>query len=91
MRGRAVGEDASSVGAAARSHVGELVGGGEDVEVVIDDDDRRSVGEQAVEDRDQGADVERMQSGRWLVEDVENVALAASQPGGDAQPLGLAA
>jgi hypothetical protein len=31
-----------------------------------------------------------MESGRWLVEDVQDVALAASQPGGDAQPLGLA-
>jgi hypothetical protein len=58
---------------------------------VVDDDDRRSGLEEPVEHADQGGYVERVQAGGRFVEDVQHAALAAAQPGGDPQPLRLAA
>src|SRR5690348_48810 len=85
--GGACREDAPAVWAAARSHVDEVVGGGEQVEVVVDDDDRGPGVQQPVEHAGQGGHVERVQAGGRLVEDVERSALAAAQAGGDPQPL----
>ncbi len=89
--GRPGGEDVTAVRAAARAHVDEVVGGGEQVQVVIDDDDRGAGFQQPVEHAGQGGHVERVQAGGRLVEDVQHAALAAAQPGGDPQPLRLAA
>ena len=47
--------------------------------------------QQPVEHAGQGGHVERVQAGGRLVEDVQRAALAAAQPGGDPQPLRLAA
>jgi hypothetical protein len=58
---------------------------------MVDDDDGGSGIEQPVEDADERANVERVQSRRGLVEDVEHAALAAAQARRDPQPLGLAA
>src|SRR6266516_1509819 len=83
--------DVPAVRAAARAHVDQVVGGGEQVQVVVDDDDRGPGLQQPVEHTGQGGHVERVQAGRRLVEDVQRAALAAAQPGGDPQPLRLAA
>ena len=47
--------------------------------------------QEPVEHGDQGGYVERVQAGGRLVEDVQRAALAGAQPGGDPQPLRLAA
>ena len=91
VRGRARGDDVATVWAATGSHVDEVVGGGEQVQVVVDDDDRGPGVKQPVEHADQRGHVERVQAGGRLVEDVQRAALAAAQPGGDPQPLRLAA
>ena len=88
---RARGDDAPAVRAAARAHVDEVVGRGQQVQVVVDDDDGRAGVQQPVEHADQRGHVERVQPGGRLVEDVQRAALAAAQPGGDPQPLRLAA
>src|SRR5436190_617918 len=84
-------DDVPAVRAAARAHVDQVVGGGEQVQVVVDDDDRGPGVQQPVEHAGQGRHVERVQAGGRLVEDVQRAALAAAQPGGDPQPLRLAA
>jgi hypothetical protein len=81
----------AAVGAAAGTHVDEVIGRPEQVQVVVDDDDRGPRGQQPVEHGDQGGHVDRVQAGAGLVEDVECAALAGPQPGRDAQPLGLTA
>src|SRR5579859_4319456 len=51
-------EDAPAVWAAARSHVDEVFSGGEQVQVVVDDDDRGPGVQQPAEDAGQGGHVE---------------------------------
>jgi hypothetical protein len=80
-------DDVASVRAAARAHVDEVVGRGEQVEVVVDDDDRGPGRQQPVKHSRQRGHVERVQAGGRLVEDVQHAALAGAQPGGDPQPL----
>ena len=76
IRWRARGDDLPALGAAAWPHVDQVVSGGEQVQVVVDDDDRRSGLQQPVEHADQGRHVEGVQAGRRLVEDVQRAALA---------------
>jgi len=64
-----------------------VAGGGEQVKVVVDDDDRGPGVQQPVEHAGQGGHVQGVQAGGWLVEDVQRSVLAAAQPGGDPQPL----
>jgi hypothetical protein len=47
---RALRDDAPAIRPAARSHVDHVVGGGENVEVVVDDHDSGAVVEKAIED-----------------------------------------
>src|SRR6516225_7961610 len=53
-------EDVPAVWAAARSHGDEMVGGGEQIEVVVDDDDRGPGRQQPVEHAGEGGYVERV-------------------------------
>ncbi len=76
-------QDAPAVGATARAHIDDVVCGGKQVEIVVDDDDGGPRLGQPVEHTDQGGHVQRVESGGWLVEDVQDVPLAAAQPGGD--------
>ena len=85
------GQDVPAVGAAAGTHVNEVVGGVEQIQVVVDDDDGGAGVDEPVEDADQGGHVERVQAGGRLVEDVQHAVLAGAQPRGDAQSLRLAA
>ena len=87
----AAGDDPAAGRTTARPDVDDVVGRGQQVQVVVDHDDRRAVFEQPVEDADQRADVHRVQARRRLVEHIEGVALAGAQAGRDAQPLRLAA
>ena len=84
-------DDAAAVRAAAGAHVDEVIGRSEQVQVVVDDDDRGPGLQQLVEDAGQRGHVERVQAGGRLIEDVQRAALAAAQPGGDPEPLRLAA
>jgi hypothetical protein len=61
-------DDLPAVRAAARAHVDEVVGGGEQIQVMVDDDDRGPGLQQPVEHIHQCGHVERMQSGGRLVE-----------------------
>ncbi len=74
LLGRALGDDQATAGAALGAHVHEPVGGLDHVEVVLDDDDRVALVDQAGEDLQQLADVLEVQTGGRLVEDVDRAA-----------------
>ncbi len=74
------------------AEVDDPVGGADDVEVVLDDDQRVAQVGQAVEDAQEVLDVGEVQAGGRLVEDVEGPAGGhAAQLGGELHALGLAA
>src|SRR3984957_17618295 len=86
------GDDVAAAGAAVGAEVDDVVGGLDDVEVVLDDDDAVP----AVHERDQAAqqlaDVFEVQPGGGLVQDVDGPAGgAALQFGGELDPLRFAA
>ena len=72
--GRPLGDDPAAAGAPFGAEVDEPVGGLDDVEVVLDDDDRVSLPLEAVEHVQQLADVVEVEPGGRLVEDVEGLA-----------------
>ena len=59
-------DDVPAVRAAARTHVDEAIRGGEQVQVVVDDDDRGPGRHQPVEHAGEGRHVERVQAGGRL-------------------------
>ncbi len=65
--------DIAPAGAAVGSQVDDPVGRLDDVEVVLDHDDRVSLCRKAVEDLQQLANVVKMQTGGRLIEDVERL------------------
>ena len=69
-------ENAAAFRAAARAYIDEIVGCPQQVEVVIDDDDRRSGVKQPVEHAYQRCHVERVQARGRLVEYVQRSPLA---------------
>ena len=78
--------------AAARAEVDDPVGGGDGVEVVLDQHDRVAGVDEPVQLAQQQRDVGRVQPGGGLVEQVERVpAPGPLQLGGELDPLGLAA
>ena len=91
--GRAFGDDRAAGVAAFGAEVDEPVGGGDDVEVVLDDDDRVPRRDEAVERRDELRDVGEVQARRRLVEEEQRAALRAGvgELGRELQPLRLAA
>src|SRR5690606_16084300 len=77
---------------ALRAHVDDPVRGLDDVQVVLDDDDRVALVHQPVEDPEQLADVVEVQPGGRLVQHVDGPAGGASlQLGGELDPLRLTA
>ena len=68
---RALGDHLAAAGAALGPHVDDPVGGLDDVEVVLDDDDRVAGVDDALQDAEQLADVFEVQAGRRLVEDID--------------------
>ena len=68
------------VAAGFGAEVDHPVGRGDDVEVVLDDDQRVALVGQAMEDREQAVDVGEMEARRRLVEDVEVAADVETRP-----------
>jgi hypothetical protein len=69
--GRAFGDDLAAVGAGFGADLDEPVGGLEDVEVVLDDDDAVAAINEGLEDRDQAFDVVAVEAGGGFVEEDE--------------------
>ena len=69
--GRALGDDLTAAEATLGPDVDDPVGVLDDVEVVLDDDDRVALVDEALEDVEQLADVLEVQTRRRLVEDVD--------------------
>src|SRR5687767_1478416 len=87
----ALGDDSAAFVARAGADVDDVVAGGDDVHVVLDDDDGVAGLDEAVELGDELLDVEGVQAGRGLVEDVQRVAAAhALELGGELDALGFA-
>src|SRR5262245_54673732 len=63
--------DPAAAGAPLGPEVDDVVGGFDDVQIVLDDDDGVALLDELVEDVKQLVRVCKMQSGRWLVENVE--------------------
>ena len=71
---RAFGDDRAARAAGFRAQVDDPVGRLDDVEIVLDHDDRVAQIDQAIEDIEQFADVVEVQAGGRLVEDVDGLA-----------------
>ena len=71
------GDDPAAAGAAFGPEVDDVVGRLDDVEVVLDDDDRVALVDELLQHVEQLARVLEVQAGRRLVEDVERAAGAA--------------
>ena len=68
--GGAGGDEGAAGGSAAGAHVEDPVGGADEVEVVLDDDDGGAVGDQPTEDVQQGPHVEGVEAdGRFVEEE----------------------
>ena len=92
LLGRALGDDPAAAIAALRSEVDDPVGRLDDVEVVLDDEDRVAAVDQPMEDLEQLLDVGEVEPGRRLVEDVQGPpGRPPRQLGRELDPLRLAA
>ena len=90
--GRALRDDLAAGLAAFRAEINDPIGGLDDVQVVLDDDEGVAGGAELEEHFEQLGDVVEVQAGGGLVEDVERAAgRFAAQLGGELDALGLAA
>ena len=89
--GRPRRDDLPTVSAAARTHVDEVVGVRDDVEIVLDDDHGRAAGHETVEHLQERADVKRVETDGRLVEDEQRVRLLPTHLGRQFEPLRFAA
>src|SRR5262249_55960029 len=71
------GDDAAAGASALGTEVDDVVGAFDDIEVVLDDDDRVAHGHEPIENAEQLFDVVEVQARRRLVEDVERAARLA--------------
>src|SRR3954453_1400161 len=89
---RAFGDERAATGAALGAHVNDPVGGLDDVEVVLDDDDSVAWFGEPRQHTEQLANVLEVQTGRRLVEDVDGApGRALLQLGRQLDPLRLTA
>src|SRR5712671_33288 len=78
--------------AALGSHVDQPVGGFDDIEIMLDNQQRRSRLKQFAKRGQQLGDIVEMQSGRWLIEDVENALIfSPREVGSELEPLRFSA
>src|SRR6202035_706061 len=92
LLGGAGGDDVAAAGAAVGAEVDDVVGGLDDVEVVLDDDDGVPAVHQAAQHAEQLADVLEVQAGGGLVQHVDGPAGGpALQFGRELDPLGFPA
>ncbi|MGH2550360.1 MAG: hypothetical protein ACRDHN_13275, partial [Thermomicrobiales bacterium] len=68
---RAFDDDATAGGAGFWAEIDQPISRLDDVEIMLDDDDRVAEIDEAIEHIEQLADVVEVQAGRWLVEDVD--------------------
>lgn len=73
------GDDAATCAAAAGPHVDDVVGVGDHVEVVFDDDDGGAVAVEAFDYSEQGADIEGVRADAGFVEDEQGVGVVAAE------------
>ncbi len=71
---RSLGDDAAPFVAGTRAHVDDPVAGGDDVEIMLDDNHRIAGVDQSVELHDQPLDVGRVQAGSRFVEHIKRIA-----------------
>ena len=90
VAGRALRHDAPAVGPSAGPHVDHPVGVGDDVQVVLDDDDGGAAVDEALEHVEEDLHVVGVQSDGRLVEDEERSLLAPPHLRGEFEPLRLA-
>ena len=74
--GGADGDDLAAAGAAFGAHVDDPVGGLDDVEVVLDDEEGAAAFDELAEGGEELGDVVEVEAGGGLVEDVEGAAAA---------------
>ena len=72
--GSAFGDDLAAAFAAFGAEVDDPVGGLDDVEIVLDDDERAAAVDELAEGGEQLGDVVEVEAGGGLVEDVEDAA-----------------
>ncbi len=72
--GGADGDDLAAADAAFGAHVDDPVGGLDDVEVVLDDEERAAAVDEFAEGGEELGDVVEVEAGGGLVEDVEGAA-----------------
>ena len=91
LLGRSAGDDAPAGVSAARSHVDDIIGVADDVEVVLDHDHRRAACQKRLEHAEQHPHVERMQPDGRLVEHKHGIVLRPSDLACQLEALRLAA
>ncbi len=86
------GDDVAAVVAGFGPDVDDPIGGLDDVEIVLDDDDRVAQIDQAIEHVEQLGDIVEVQAGRRFVEQIERVAgIGPGEFGGQLHALRFAA
>ena len=88
---RPVEEDLAAVLAGPRAEVDDVLGGADDLRIVLDDHDRVADLAEGAEDLDEAAVVARMEADRRLVQDEERPDERRAQGRGQVDALGLAA
>ncbi|WP_409485181.1 hypothetical protein [Arsenicicoccus dermatophilus] len=91
LGGRALEGDGAAGGAGARAQVDDVVGGGDDVGVVLDDQDGVALVAQRVQERDDLGGVVGVEPGGGFVEDVGQVGEGGVEMKDGADALSLAA
>ena len=92
LLGRPLADDQSPAPSAVGTEVDHPVGGLDDIEIVLDDDDRVAARGESVQHGKELADVVEMQAGRRFIEDIERLAGAfADEFLRELDPLRLAA
>ncbi len=85
------GDDGAAFFPCAGADIDDPVSGGDDVEVVLNDDDGVAAFDEAIELGEETFDVGGMQAGGGLVKDIEGIAfLRALELGGELDALGFA-
>ncbi len=87
----AFGEELAAELAGAGAEVEQMIGGAEDVGVVLDDEDGVAQIAQLFEDADEACGVAGVQADGWLVEDIERADQTRAERGGELNALRLAA
>ena len=90
--GRSARHDTAPPGvSAARTHVDDIVGVSDDIQIMFDDDDRRAIVQQRLKDAEQHPHIQRVQPDGRFVEDENGIRLRFADLACQLEPLRLAA